>query len=393
MRIIWRQSPGIFNSSSVFAILTICLIVSTDMATAWKRDMCIPGDVYMDSRNHPGKGTGCEFCENWCSKQCLDLQLPAVSYGCLVAGDNDIRCKCCCGKSSSSVSSSSLPTLVPHLPVSEFNGGWPHEYNICEPGEDYEKIERIDGRYCINNPSCEEKCRRKERWLTRAECVAGGQAVPNPSYKWYEQCCCGKFKPPPPTSPPSSLPSPPPPSPTPAPLLPSPTPPPPPPSPPPSPPPPSPTPAPILPTPTPPPPPPSSSPPHASAEPPQWCKPPKPSPSPPSSPCFPLPSPPPPPKNICQFDDIYVALNSDCGTCTSECKKKCSGMDSSMVTQRCTVEPCSQLCECCCKNNTPSPPLQTPPIKDCSMCISDHCKGKCSAGGVLFTEWECLSPS
>ncbi|KAI3944752.1 hypothetical protein MKW98_032709 [Papaver atlanticum] len=87
---------------------------------------------------------------------------------------------------------------------------------------------------------------------------------------------------------------------------------------------------------------------------------------------------------MCHFEDIYVALNSDCGTCSSECKKKCSGMDSSMVTQRCTVEPCSQLCECCCKNNTPSaprpstsPPLQTPPIKDCSMCISDHCKDKC----------------
>ncbi|KAI3892356.1 hypothetical protein MKW92_015275 [Papaver armeniacum] len=369
MEIIRRRSPGFFTSSSshVFAILAICVLLSTEMAAAWKRDICIPGDVYIDSRNHPAKGTGCEFCENWCSKQCLDLELPAVSYGCLVAGDTDIRCKCCCGRSlSSSESSSTLPTLL-NRPESEFNGGWPHDYNICQSGEDHEKVERVDGRFCIKNPSCEEKCRKKGRWLTRAECVAGGQAVPNPSYKWYEQCCCGLVKPPPPPSPPPPPPSPSPPKPPPPPPSPSP--------------------------PTPPPP-----------SPPQWCT--------------VMPSPlclPPFQTNMCRSEDTYVAFKprGGCGICPSECNTKCSGLDSpTVLMQRCTADPTSQLCECCCENNTPSTPRpsprpQTPPVDtcnavtedafiptvvtDCSFCTNEYCEEKCSASGVIFTRMECAS--
>ncbi|RZC68068.1 hypothetical protein C5167_031323, partial [Papaver somniferum] len=204
MAIIRRRSPGFFTSSSghVF-VLAICVLLSTEMAAAWTRDMCIPGDVYIDSRSYPAKGTGCGFCETWCSKQCSDLELPAVSYGCFVPGDTDYRCKCCCGRSSSSVSSnSSLPTLLTNVTESEFNGGWPQDYNICQAGEDHVWVERFDGRFCTKNPSCEETCRKRKRWLTRAECVAGGSAFPNPYYKWYEQCCCGVCKPPPPPQPP-----------------------------------------------------------------------------------------------------------------------------------------------------------------------------------------------
>ncbi|KAI3974672.1 hypothetical protein MKX01_021516 [Papaver californicum] len=371
MRIIWRRC------SNVFVVLTICLVVSIDMAAAWKRDMCVPGDVYIDSKNDRPHGTDCNFCEKWCKEECSDLDLPAASYSCRAGGD--IRCKCCCGKTLPSSSYPSSPTLNPQ-PNPEFDGPWPHDINICMKEEKYLKIKHKDGRHCISKPSCEESCKKEGLWFTRAECGAGGRAFPNPHYEWYEQCCCGKSKPssPPPSPPP---PSPPPPSPT------SP--------PPPSPPPPSPTPAPVS-----PPPPPSPSPPTASPPPPppppppQWSTPPK-----PSSSCLPTPSPPPTPKNMCKFEDIYVALHPhDCGTCPSECKKKCSGMDSLMVMQRCTVEPCSQICECCCKNNTPSaprpstsPPLQTPPIKDCTVCISDHCKEKCSASGVLFPGMECPS--
>ncbi|KAI3914244.1 hypothetical protein MKW98_029248 [Papaver atlanticum] len=386
MGIIWRRSPALLYSSSFFAILTICLIVSIDMASAWKRDMCLPGDIYIDSTNDPPQGSkDCKFCLKWCKEECSDLDLPASSYSCLAAGD--IRCKCCCGKSLPSSSYPSSPREVSQL-HSEFKGPWPQDINLCMKDDKYLKIKHKDGRHCISKPSCEESCKKEGLRMTRAECGAGGRASPNPHYEWYEQCCCGKLKPsPPPPPPPSPLPPPPspqPPSKTPAPLSQ--------PAPPPS---PSKTPAPLSP---PPPPPPSPSPPNASHPPPQWCTPPKSSPSPPSSPCLFLTSPPPIPKNMCQFEDTYVALHSDCGTCPSDCKKKCSGMDSSMVTQRCTVDPCSQICECCCKNNKPSvpgpskcQPTDPPPVKDCSICITDHCKDKCSEGAVIFPGTQCAS--
>ncbi|KAI3930254.1 hypothetical protein MKW92_024419, partial [Papaver armeniacum] len=159
MEIIRRRSPGFNTSSSshVFAILAICVLlrifVFLGMYTL-TQEIILPREQV-------------EFCENWCSKQCLDLELPAVSYGCLVAGDTDIRCKCCCGRSlSSSESSSTLPTLL-NRPESEFNGGWPHDYNICQSGEDHEKVERVDGRFCIKNPSCEEKCRKKRALVNK----------------------------------------------------------------------------------------------------------------------------------------------------------------------------------------------------------------------------------
>ncbi|KAI3892364.1 hypothetical protein MKW92_015283 [Papaver armeniacum] len=213
MGIIWKRSPGFFTSSSVFAILTTCLIViiSTDMAAAWKRDMCIPGDVYIDSQNARPQGTNCTFCEDWCKEECSDLECsallyPAVSYGCYLGGD--IRCKCCCGKSPSSLPSS--PTRTP-LPDSEFSGPWPHDINICKPEERYIKIKHKNGRHCVKKPSCEESCNKEGLWSTRSECGAGGRAFPDPAYEWYEQCCCGKSKPSPPPSP--SPPPPPPPSP------------------------------------------------------------------------------------------------------------------------------------------------------------------------------------
>ncbi|KAI3833773.1 hypothetical protein MKX03_016805 [Papaver bracteatum] len=205
MTIIRRQSPRLFTGSSVFVVLTICLIV--EMAAAWKRDMCIPGDVYIDTTNgHHGKG--CKFCEKWCIDECSDLELPAVSYGCRDGGD--LRCRCCCGKSSPLSSPPSPPTFLGQ-PLSEFDGStWPHEYDICKQDEQ-EKILRIKhphGRHCIHRPSCEESCRREGLWMTRAECVGGGFAHPNPSYQWFEQCCCGKFKPPPSPPPPPPPPSP-----------------------------------------------------------------------------------------------------------------------------------------------------------------------------------------
>ncbi|MCL7023025.1 hypothetical protein MKW94_002186, partial [Papaver nudicaule] len=144
MQIIRKGPPGFFTCSSVFAILTICLIVSTERAAAWKRDMCKPGDVYIDSLNDRPSGITCQFCENECIEECSDLNLSPISYGCLLVGS--IRCKCCCGKSSPS-SSPSPPTLL-SLPDSEFNGGWPHDYNICQRDEKYLKKKHRDGMDC-----------------------------------------------------------------------------------------------------------------------------------------------------------------------------------------------------------------------------------------------------
>ncbi|KAI3965411.1 hypothetical protein MKX01_042892 [Papaver californicum] len=118
MAIIRRHSPGYFTGSNhVFAILTIGLLLSTEMAAAWKRDMCIPGDVYIDSQNGHPQGRDCNFCEKWCRDECSDLDLPAVSYSCRLGGD--VRCKCCCGRSFPSSPSPSSPTLIP-LPDSDF---------------------------------------------------------------------------------------------------------------------------------------------------------------------------------------------------------------------------------------------------------------------------------
>ncbi|KAI3965414.1 hypothetical protein MKX01_042895 [Papaver californicum] len=206
MGIIWRRSPGFFSSSSVFVVLAICLIVSTEMATAWKRDMCIPGDVYIDTLNARPSGRDCNFCEKWCIDECSDLDLPAVSYSCRLGGD--VRCKCCCGRSFPSSPSPSSPTLLP-LPDSEFDGPWPHDINICKPKDRYIKIKHKDGRDCVKKPSCEESCKKEGLFLTREECGAGGRADPDPNYEWYEQCCCGKVKPPSPPSPPPSPPPPP----------------------------------------------------------------------------------------------------------------------------------------------------------------------------------------
>ncbi|XP_026397901.1 protein PYRICULARIA ORYZAE RESISTANCE 21-like [Papaver somniferum] len=224
MTIIRRLSPRLFAGSSVFAVLTICLIVGTEMAAAWKRDMCIPGDIYIDTTNER-HARGCKFCENWCIEECSDLHLPAVSYGCRDGGD--LRCRCCCGKSSPLSSPPSPPTFLAQ-PLSEFDGStWPHDHDICKPEaqERMLKIKHKDGRHCNRFPSCEESCQKEGLWMTRAECVGGGFAYPNPNYQWFEQCCCGKSKPPPPPPPP--LPPPPPPPPPPSAFQPPPPPPPP----------------------------------------------------------------------------------------------------------------------------------------------------------------------
>ncbi|MCL7032814.1 hypothetical protein MKW94_006804 [Papaver nudicaule] len=292
MQIIRKPSHGFFTCSSVFTIL-VCLIVSTERAAAWK-SMCKPGDVYIDSTNDRPSGTTCQFCENECIEECSDLNLSPISYSCLARGD--ILCKCCflgvitavIPTKSSPSSSPSPPTLLP-LPDSEFSGPWPHDYNICQPNEKYLSKKHRDGMDCVKRSSCEKSCTAEGLWLTRAECVAGGRAFANPSFQWYEQCCCGKVKPsPPPPSPPPPFPSPPPPSP-------------------------------------PPPPPPS---------------PPPPSPSPP---------PPTPPVNICRAGEAYVPTQvTSCSFCTARCRSECSARGARLTKTGCYAT----LCKCCCKSLT-----------------------------------------
>ncbi|RZC71761.1 hypothetical protein C5167_034953, partial [Papaver somniferum] len=157
MTIIRRRSPMFFTGSSVFAVFTICLIAGTEMAAAWKRDMCVDGDVYLDSQNGRKEKMDCKFCEKWCMDECSDMDLPAVSYGCRDGGD--MRCKCCCGKSSPLSDPPTPPTLLP-LSLNDFEGAWPHDYDICKPQEQekYLKIKHPHGRHCLKRPECEERC-------------------------------------------------------------------------------------------------------------------------------------------------------------------------------------------------------------------------------------------
>ncbi|KAI3843802.1 hypothetical protein MKX03_017999 [Papaver bracteatum] len=218
-----------FSSSSVLAII-ICLFAALEMASAWK-SICIPGDIYIDSTAHAPipKGLTCTFYKNWCDEQCSILGLPPVKYGCRL--QNDIRCKCCCGSSPPSPSSPPSQPLPPPAPQSpsEFEGEWPHMYEICTDGQENLIFNHDNGTECVSKPKCEKECRDVGLLMARKECVAGGESYPRPWYKWYEQCCCKTPPPPPPSPPPPPPPSPPPPPPSPPP--PSPPPPPPPPSP------------------------------------------------------------------------------------------------------------------------------------------------------------------
>ncbi|KAI3968903.1 hypothetical protein MKW92_034605 [Papaver armeniacum] len=208
MELTRRRSPGFF---AIF----ICLIVSLETASAWRRDLCIPGDIYMDSTSTPlpPGGATCQFCIDWCDEQCLVLGLPQVNHGCLVSS-NTIRCRCCCGRGRSPPSPSSPPSppLPPPAPQSqfEFEGLWPQHYNICESGQEYRVFYHEDGLDCIQKPVCESYCNRKKVPMARSECVAGGFVYPEARYEWFEQCCCADPSPPPPPPP---APSPPPPDP------------------------------------------------------------------------------------------------------------------------------------------------------------------------------------
>ncbi|KAI3920645.1 hypothetical protein MKW92_021006 [Papaver armeniacum] len=203
MEVTRRRSPEYFFNSSVFATAILCLI-ALETASAWRRDLCIPGDIYMDSTSTPlPPGASCQFCTDWCDEQCLVLGLPQVNYGCLVS-TYSIRCRCCCGRSPPSPSSPPSPALPPPAPQSqsEFEGLWPQHYNICLSGQEYRVFYHEDGLDCIQKPVCEEYCNRKNVPMARSECVSGGSAYPEPRYEWFEQCCCADPSPPPSPSPP-----------------------------------------------------------------------------------------------------------------------------------------------------------------------------------------------
>ncbi|KAI3843809.1 hypothetical protein MKX03_018006 [Papaver bracteatum] len=187
------RSPGFFA-------IIICLF---GMVSAWK-PTCIPGDIYLDSTGFPPlpPGTTCSFCDDWCDAQCSNLGLPPVKYGCRL--QDDIRCSCCCSSSPSSPGSPPSPALPPPAPEdpSQFDGMAPNSYNICTAGQEYIAIKRDTETECIDQPICEQECEKKGLSMVRKECVSYGESWPNPSNRWYEQCCCGKLPPPPPPPPP-----------------------------------------------------------------------------------------------------------------------------------------------------------------------------------------------
>ncbi|MCL7033092.1 hypothetical protein MKW94_025810 [Papaver nudicaule] len=147
------------------------------MASAWKRDLCIPGDIYMDSTSTPlPPGASCQFCIDWCDAQCLVLGRPQVNHGCLVSSTT-IRCRCCCGRGRSPPSPDSPPSppLPPPVPQSqfEFEGMWPQHYKVIIMMMKISVFKNLNARDIVD--------------LVR--------------YEWFEQCCCVDPSPPPPPPP------------------------------------------------------------------------------------------------------------------------------------------------------------------------------------------------
>ncbi|KAI3871168.1 hypothetical protein MKW98_015068 [Papaver atlanticum] len=296
MAITKRRSPGFFSGSSVlFAILGYLFIITfTGTASAWK-NICIPGDIYIDSEFVVKWRAGnCLDCQVWCMELCSDLGTSMVNYRCHFPSYSTVQCKCCCERFPSS-SPEPQPSRPPSpLPDPDDFSPAPYDYNICMPGQTYLKIKRTDGVDCIHKSLCNEKCKEKERLTVRTECVANCSGSPVRVYEWYEQCCCGNL-----------IPSHPPPSPVPPP-------------------------------PSPPPPPPLQS---------------------PQSPPPPFQSPPPPtpPENICKF---IQTPTTDCILCTrGYCISECLARGASVVKMVCS--PSVLQCRCCCRMITTLPSSTT----------------------------------
>ncbi|KAI3983642.1 hypothetical protein MKX01_042478 [Papaver californicum] len=197
MAITKRSTPRFFSSSSVFAVLAYLFISTVMMASAWK-NICVPGDIYIDSQAVVKRRMAvCIDCTVWCMELCLDLGTSTIDHRCRVPSYSTVQCKCCCERlpHSSSPPPPPLPLPPPLDPADDFSGPAPYEYDICMPGQTYLKIKRErDG-----------------------DCVSNCNGFPVRVYEWYEQCCCGNFIP--------SLPPPSPSPPPPTPQLPSPSPP------------------------------------------------------------------------------------------------------------------------------------------------------------------------
>ncbi|KAI3870610.1 hypothetical protein MKX03_030174 [Papaver bracteatum] len=183
-----KTSPGFFSSySSVFAIV-LSIFIYAEMVSTWK-NMCVPGDIYMDLTINNINDPECSACTSWCKSECSKLELDTDK--CL-AKSPTLRCKCCC----ETPSSPEKPALPPS--ASEFNVTEPEPYNydICEGNQTSEKFKHRDGKRCIHNPLCEKNCTEKGLSKARSECVAA--AYNTYKLNWYEQCCCEKVLPPPP---------------------------------------------------------------------------------------------------------------------------------------------------------------------------------------------------
>ncbi|XP_026377807.1 uncharacterized protein LOC113272118 [Papaver somniferum] len=93
-----KRSPGFFPSYSTVIAIVVCIFAYAEVVSAWK-NICVPGDIYMDSYTVGGQ-RACNSCTNWCKSQCSKLELSMVkgTDKCLRNPQNTIRCKCCCEK-------------------------------------------------------------------------------------------------------------------------------------------------------------------------------------------------------------------------------------------------------------------------------------------------------
>ncbi|KAI3865945.1 hypothetical protein MKX03_036804 [Papaver bracteatum] len=197
-----KRSAGFFSSFCVVA-LVVCIVVHAEMVSAWK-NICVPGDIYMDSQTTEVSEPVCSTCTTWCISQCSELELSMVTGTdkCSIINASTLNCKCCC-EAPPSPSSPEKPPLPPS--ASECDGPPPYDFNMCVGNQTYQKFQHPDGKDCIHKPLCEQSCNEKGLTRARSECVAAGHNTLT-KLTWYEQCCCEKILPsPPPPTPPTSI--------------------------------------------------------------------------------------------------------------------------------------------------------------------------------------------
>ncbi|KAI3958264.1 hypothetical protein MKW92_001088 [Papaver armeniacum] len=185
MAIIGRKAAAkqLFAYSTVFAV-AICLLVFTDMASAWK-NICNPGDLYIDSCCNSVTPANCEesqYCTKWCKDLCSGMGVLATQDRCKVDAGGKTLCKCCC----QTTPPSPCDPPYPAQDDSDWTGPAPYDNQICTADQTSTKIKRTDGTDCMSKSLCPEDVQQMSVIsllvlpILGMRCVVVEQAYPHP---------------------------------------------------------------------------------------------------------------------------------------------------------------------------------------------------------------------